>query len=75
MYNKLPLAVRHLDGQRRIYMSTDPDSSINGMWFISTSQSTELSECYAPVICNHGPYGPEDSADIDFSLFKAWVYA
>ena len=31
MYNKLPLAVRHLDGQRLIYMRTDPDSAVNGM--------------------------------------------
>ena len=31
MCNKLPLAVRHLDGQRRIYMCIDPDSSVNGM--------------------------------------------
>ena len=71
MYNKLPLAVRHLDGQRLIHMCTDPDSSVNGMWFISTSQSIELSEYYAPVICNHGPYG----ADIDISLCKAREYA
>ena len=60
MYNKLPLAVRHLDGQRPIYMCTDPDSTVNGMWFISTSQSIELSECYAPVICNNGPYGARE---------------
>ena len=33
MYNKLPLAVRHLDEQRRIYICTDPDSSVNGMLF------------------------------------------
>ena len=41
-------------------MCTDPDSSVNGMWFISTSQSIELSEYYAPVICNHGPYGARE---------------
>ena len=60
MYNKLPLAVRHLDGQSLIYMCTDPDSSVNGMWLISTSQSIERSECYAPVIWNHGPYGARE---------------
>ena len=31
MYYKLPLAVRHLDGRRRIYMCTDPDSFVNAM--------------------------------------------
>ena len=29
MYNKLPLAVGHLDGRCR--MCTDPDFSVNGM--------------------------------------------
>ena len=31
MYNKLPLAVRHLDGQHLIHMCIDPDSSIKDM--------------------------------------------
>ena len=59
MYNKRPLAVRHLDGRRRIYICTAPDSFVNGIWFISTSQSLMK---------------PENSADIDFSLCKARVY-
>ena len=37
MYNKLPFAVRHWDGLHRIYMCTDPDSSVNGMCFFSQS--------------------------------------
>ena len=73
MYNKLPLAVRHLDGKRRIYMCADLNSSVNGIWFISTSQSTELSECYAPVICNNGPYGAREQRW--YWLCKARVYA
>ena len=39
MYIKLPLAVRHLDRRHRIYVYWS-DSYVNGMWFISTSQST-----------------------------------
>ena len=31
MYNRLSVVVRHLDGRYRIYMCTDPDSSVNGM--------------------------------------------
>ena len=31
MSNKLPLAVRYLDGHRLIYMCTDLDSSVTGM--------------------------------------------
>ena len=42
-------------------------------WDLCTAR--ELHVTYPPVICNHGPMGPGNSGDIDFSLCKARVYA
>ena len=72
-FNKLPLAVRHLDGQRRIYMCTDPDSfrktvcdlfqprnRLNYPNIMHLSFVTMAPMGPAPVICNHAPYGARE---------------
>ena len=60
MYNKLPLAVRHLDGQRRIYMCTDPDSSVNGM-FDCLFEIRKIAVCF-PWLSMPGDYRVTDEA-------------
>ena len=47
MYNKLPLAVRHLDGQRRIYIYTDRESDQSSLCahMVRSGGGLKLSSC------------------------------